>query len=128
MSLDPRFEIKKSTIQGAGKGLFARVELNPGDRVGDFVGLHMNEAELESSEYSDSDYLVWICHDYYIVCDEPHGNHTRFVNHDDSPNCEMIISSRWKTARLEVIERIEPGEELFIDYGPDYWGDHEDED
>jgi SET domain-containing protein len=32
-----------------------------------------------------------------------------------------VVSTRWKTARFEALRRILPGEELFFNYGDDYW-------
>lgn len=33
----------------------------------------------------------------------------------------MIVSTRWKTVRIECIREIFPGDEIFINYGEDYW-------
>ena len=38
-----------------------------------------------------------------------------------SPTPLLVVSSRWKTARFQALRDIEPGEEIFFDYGEDYW-------
>ena len=34
----------------------------------------------------------------------------------------LVVSSRWKTARFEALRAIEPGEEIFFNYGEDLLG------
>ncbi|MCU7801228.1 MAG: SET domain-containing protein-lysine N-methyltransferase, partial [gamma proteobacterium symbiont of Lucinoma myriamae] len=43
------------------------------------------------------------------------------INHSSQPNSQFIVSTRWKTVRIEAMREIQPGEEIFIDYGIDYW-------
>lgn len=43
------------------------------------------------------------------------------MNHSSKPNVRLVVSVRWKTARFEAIRKIKSGEELFFDYGDEYW-------
>ena len=43
----------------------------------------------------------------------------RFVNSDCSPNCDYDFSSDAGVVQLRVKRRINPGEELFVKYGPE---------
>jgi hypothetical protein len=111
------FEVKPSTIPGSGRGLFTRVLLRPGDTVGPYTGEIISDEESEQEPYTSSHYLLWVCRDCTIVGT----NYTRFINHSTDPNVRFIVSTRWKTARVEATREISPGEELFLDYGPYFW-------
>ncbi|XP_075264000.1 uncharacterized protein LOC142355849 [Convolutriloba macropyga] len=45
----------------------------------------------------------------------------RFINSDCSPNCEYDFSSETGIVQLRVKKRINPGEEIFVKYGPDFF-------
>ena len=45
----------------------------------------------------------------------------RFVNSDCSPNCDYDFSSDAGLVQLRVKRRINPGEELFVKYGPEFF-------
>ena len=111
------FEVRPSSIEGCGQGLFSRVKIGPGDTVGPYLGEQITDAQSEQPPYIDSHYLLWICRDCLIVGE----NYTRFINHSEEPNVQFVVSTRWKSARVEALCEIEPGEELFLDYGPDFW-------
>jgi len=115
------FVVEASTIECAGKGLFAKVMVGPGDTVGPYTGLVLTDDEVNSPPYVNSDYVLWVCKDHNIVGEGPKANYVRYINHHDDPNCRIVTSTRWKKVRIEAIKRIRPGEELFIDYGPYYW-------
>lgn len=62
------------------------------------------------------------------------GNYSRFINHDaENPNCEATrwqaksAVNGWRRNRvaLHAIRDIEPGEELFFDYGKTFFNDSE---
>jgi SET domain-containing protein len=42
-------------------------------------------------------------------------------NHSEEPNAEVDIDDETGTYRLLSLRRIRQGEEILIDYGPDYW-------
>ena len=115
------FKVKKSTIKGAGQGLFATEVLRPGDTIGEYTGKVLTDRQANRAPYIESDYMLWVCTDCNILGEGPLANHTRYINHSDRPNSCIVTSTRWKKARIEVVKRILPGQEIFMDYGPDYW-------
>jgi len=115
------FEIRTSTIEGAGLGLFSRVRIEPEDTIGYYTGEVIDDQEFYNPERPFSAYVLWVCRSHIIVGEGPKANYTRFINHSDEPNAFLVVSSRWKTARFEALRVIEPGEEIFFDYGEDYW-------
>jgi len=114
---ESHFEVAPSTIPECGQGLFAGVTLYRGDTVGPYIGEIITDAQSEMEPYIDSHYLLWVCRDCLIVGD----NYTRYVNHSEKPNAHFVVSTRWKKARIEALKRVRPGEEIFIDYGSDFW-------
>lgn len=116
------FEIRKSTIPGAGLGLFSKMAIRKGDTIGPYTGKILTDAQANRAPYVNSLYLVWVCKDCWIYGEPPYANYTRYINHDDRrPNAELITSSRWKKARIAALRNIRPGEEIFFDYGESYW-------
>ena len=115
------FEIKTSSIKGLGKGLFALYPINKGDNIGYYTGVVITDAQSEKEPYISSKYLLWVCKDYLIDGNDKNSNYTRYINHSKKPNAILITSSRWKTARFEATRNIKAGEEIFFNYGDDYW-------
>lgn len=115
------FEIRPSTIVGAGMGLFARVPIAIEDTIGHYTGELITYDELANGRFAGSDYLLGLTSKWLIAGEGPKSNYTRFINHNTDANAYLIVSTRWKTARFEAIRAIEPGEEIFFDYGELYW-------
>lgn len=115
------FEVRTSTIQGAGRGLFSKISIAEGDTIGYYTGKIMDEAEFHREDRPFNAYVLWVCRTHIIDGEGEGSNYTRFINHSDEPNAFLVVSSRWKTARFEALREIEPGEEIFFDYGEDYW-------
>jgi hypothetical protein len=115
------FSIKKSTIKGAGKGLFTKTLIHPGDTIGPYTGKILTDWQTLRKPYIDSVYILTVCHNHNILGEGSESNHTRYINHKEKPNGRIVTSNRWKTARIEAIKMIRPGQEVFIHYGPDYW-------
>lgn len=115
------FEVRVSTIPGAGRGLFAKTRIDLEDTLGYYTGEIITEAELLSGRYSGSDYLLWISKNWIIVGEGAKANYTRFINHSEEPNAYLVVSTRWKTARLECVRPIAPEEEIFFSYGDQFW-------
>jgi uncharacterized protein len=115
------FEVRPSTIEGAGLGLFARVAIAPEETLGYYTGEILTEEELFHPDRPASSYVLWVCRNHIIVGEGPMANYTRFINHSPEPNAFLIVSTRWKTARFEALRHIAPGEEIYFNYGDGYW-------
>lgn len=115
------FEVRPSTIPGAGLGLFAYQPIALEETIGYYAGHVLTQEELWHSPYTGSDYLLYICHNHIIVGEGPQANYTRYINHSENPNAYLIVSTRWKSARFEAIADIAPGDEIFFNYGDIYW-------
>jgi hypothetical protein len=115
------FEIRTSTIEGAGMGLFAKHRIEEEDTIGYYTGEIMTDKEFYDPARPFSAYVLWVCRTHIILGEGPKANYTRYINHDDNPNAFLVTSSRWKTARFEALRTIEAGEEIFFNYGEDYW-------
>ena len=113
------FVIKNSP--GRGKGLFAKVRIKKGETIGYYTGEIIRDWHANREPYRSSLYLLWVCKDYWINGVGPQSNYTCYINHSDKPNAELIVSTRWKTARIESLRTIQPGEEIFYSYGEEYW-------
>lgn len=118
---EENFEVKTSSIPKIGKGLFTKVNLKKGDHIGYYMGKVLSDDQANSNKYVESRYLLWICKDWWIYGEGKESNFTRFINHSNKPNAELVTSVRWKTARFIALKSIKAGEELFFDYGKDYW-------
>lgn len=118
---EEHFEIKTSSIPGIGYGLFTKVNIRKGDTIGYYTGKILTDKQAESPKYVTSKYLLWICKDHWIYGEGKEANYTRYINHSSKPNLELVTSVRWKTARFRAIKNIKAGEELFFNYGKDYW-------
>jgi SET domain-containing protein len=115
------FEVRTSTVEGAGKGLFSKVRIEAEDTIGYYTGEIIDEAEFYNPERPFSAYVLWVSRSHIIVGDGPKANNTRYINHSDAPNVFLVVSTRWKTARFEALKTIRPGDEIFFNYGEDYW-------
>ncbi len=119
--LEEHFLVDDSGIHQAGKGLFSQVLINPGDTIGHYLGEMLTDEQVSQEPYINSDYILWLCTDHNIMAEGSLSNYTRYINHSTDPNSRFVVSTRWKTARVEAIKTILPGEEVFLDYGPAYW-------
>jgi len=113
------FIIKNSP--GRGKGVFAKTMIKKGETIGYYVGEIIRDWHANREPYVSSLYLMWVCKNRWINAVGPKSNYTRYINHGEKPNAELIISTRWKTARIESLRAIKPGQEIFYSYGDEYW-------
>ena len=113
------FIIKNSP--GRGKGVFAKVKIKKGETIGYYTGEIIRDWHSNREPYNSSLYLMYVCKDHWINAVGSRANYTRYINHSFKPNAELIISTRWKTARIESLRTIKPGEEIFYSYGEEYW-------
>ena len=116
------FEVRPSTISKAGNGLFSLAHINLEDTIGYYTGIILDNNDFHDPKCPSSNYFLYLCDNHIILGEGPLANYTRYINHSSKkPNAFLITSTRWKTARLEAIKSISPGEEIFYNYGDDYW-------
>ena len=116
------FEVKTSTIEGAGRACSPRSK-SPKRTRSDITPARSSTTKILSRDRPFNAYILWVCKTHIIDGEGEGSNYTRYINHSNEPNAFLVVSSRWKTARFEALRTIEPGEEIFFDYGDDYWGD-----
>jgi uncharacterized protein len=112
-----RIQVRRSGVHG--KGVYALQPLDKGDTVIEYVGelITWHEAlRLHPSHPDDPN------HTFFFHLDDKHvidagvgGNAARWINHACKPNCEADeVDGR---VFIKALRKIEPGEELFYDYG-----------
>lgn len=124
------FVVKKSQLPGAGKGLFTKKEIKKGERFIEYLGEIITEKELEKRAEQDKyGYGFYInkkkCIDAYNTPEAI----ARYAN--DAKGFSRIKGLRnnccydvWKQRGWIKAERnIKAGEEIFVDYGNEYWKD-----
>ena len=112
-----RIQTRRSGVHG--KGVFALVDLAPGETLIEYTGEIITWTEaLDRHPHDPSDPN----HTFYFHIDEDHvidakygGNSARWINHSCKPNCEADIEDG--RVFIRSLRAIEAGEELFYDYG-----------
>ena len=116
------FLVKRSSIANVGFGLFSFTLIEKNDIIGEYKGEILSDKQSDEEPYVSSKYLLFVCKDYWIYGEGKKSNYTRYINHDgQNPNTRLVISNRWKTARFVANRSIYFGEEIFFDYGDEYW-------
>lgn len=101
-----------------GLGLFTEVPIKKGEYVIEYVGEVITEKEANRR---GGKYLFQTSANRHID-GTTRKNIARYINHSCRPNCDTdIIKGR---IYVETKRTIQPGEELFYDYGKEYWDEH----
>ena len=132
-----KLQIKNSTIENAGKGLFAygnpnEIIFKKNSKICDYNGQLINEETL-NERYGDGDqytapYAIRLHNNKYEDAATVRGigstaNHS---NNRNKINARLSIK-RDNTAQLMSIKNIKGGQEIFIDYGVEYLFQDEDD-
>ncbi len=122
--------VKKSTLPGTGKGLFTKREIKKGERIVEYLGEIITEAELDRRAEKDIyGYAFYIskkkCIDAYFTPKEL----ARYANDAKgltkvkgiNNNCCYVVykNSGW----IKAEKNIKANSELFVAYGAEYWRD-----
>lgn len=128
--MDKNFVVKKSKIPGAGKGLFTKVPFKKGERIIEYLGEIITEAQLDKRAENDIfGYAFFVskrkCIDAYYVPEAlaRYANDAKGLTRVEGlkNNCSYAI---WKNRGWIEAERdIKAGEEIFVSYGAEYWKD-----
>ena len=128
--MHPDFVVKKSSLPGAGKGLFTKRDIKKGERIIEYLGEIVTEAELDRRAEKDVyGYAFYIskkkCIDAYYTPKEL----ARYANDAKgltkikgvTNNCCYVVykNSGW----IKSEKNIKAGSEIFVSYGAEYWKD-----
>lgn len=126
--MHPFLFVKKSTLTGAGKGLFTKRDIKKGERIVEYLGEIVTEAELDRRAENDIyGYAFYIskkkCVDAYFTPKEL----ARYANDAKgltkikgiTNNCCYVVykNSGW----IKAEKNIAAGSEIFVAYGAEYW-------
>jgi SET domain-containing protein len=118
--------IKKSTLPGAGMGLFAKTFIPRGTRIVEYKGRIMNWKDLEEKEWSNG-YLFYVTRNHVINARPYKKSLARYAN--DAKGLvkkkgirnNAVYSTTGRRVFIETTTDIQPGTEILVDYGTDYW-------
>ena len=112
-----RIQVRRSGVHG--KGVYALQKIRRGEIIIEYKGEMITwKQALKRHPHDPKD----PDHTFYFHIDDKHvidakfgGNAARWINHACKPNCESdIVGER---VFIKALRKIEPGEELFYDYG-----------
>lgn len=110
-------QVKRSI---AGLGLFATTTYKRGDFIIEYTGerISTDEANRRGGKY------LFTVTDEITIDGKGRENTARYINHSCTPNAEAERDEDELIIRILAKRRINPGEEIFYDYGKEYWDDH----
>jgi SET domain-containing protein len=112
-----RIQVRRSGVHG--KGVFALQPIAAGERIIEYKGEIISWPEaLRRHPHDPSDPN----HTFYFHIDDQHvidanvgGNAARWINHACDPNCQADETEG--RVFIQALRDLQPGEELFYDYG-----------
>jgi SET domain-containing protein len=112
-----RIQVRRSGVHG--KGVFALQPIAKGDLVIEYRGDVISWPQaLKRHPHDPTDpHHTFFFHidDDHVIDGGSNGNASRWINHSCKPNCEA--DEQDGRVFIKALRRLEPGEELFYDYG-----------
>ena len=127
-----RIVIRRSNIKNAGLGVFANTFLKKGMILGYYKGRVYDAYNLKKEEFAlldKSAYVMAIYKDNEMIsyidssdANKSRSNWTRYINGSKSKKQKPNVTFTQKISRvyIETLRDIKTGEELIVDYGPEY--------
>lgn len=101
----------------SGLGLFALEPIKRGQLIIEYTGerISMDEADRRGGQY------LFIVTDTLVIDGKGREHTARYINHACTPNAEAEHDEEDDRIYIRAKRRIEPGEEITYDYGPDFF-------
>jgi hypothetical protein len=119
--------VKKSTIAGAGQGLFTLKPIKKGTKVASYTGDVLTKPQFEQ-RYGiggHGAYTIQLGKDRFIDARSTQSSVARYANACDKPGgkrpCNCRLTSGAGRAVLRTTKVVPKNSELFTPYGKDYW-------
>ena len=107
-----KYVIKRSTT---GLGMFAQQDIPPQTRILEYLGTRITNAEAERA---DNRYII-VLNETHALDGKDRTNAARYINHSCQPNAAAYTTG--KRVWIWSGQTIKAGEEITIDYGPEYF-------
>lgn len=125
--LDQHLYIKKSTLPGAGKGLFTKVFIPKGTRITEYKGEVVTWKEVEKMADYRNGYVFYFSQKYCIDAWKTKKGVAHFANDAKGivripgvrNNSDYVTEKR--RCYIEAVKDIPARSEILVDYGKEYW-------
>ena len=125
--LDRHLYIKRSSLPGAGKGLFTKHLIPKGMRITEYKGKLVTLKEVEKMTDDRDGYVFYFNNKYCIDAWKTKKGVAHFANDANGivrvegvkNNSEYVTGER--RCYIEATRDIQPGSEVLVGYGGDYW-------
>jgi len=125
--LEKHLYVKKSTLPGAGKGLFTKIFIPKGTRIVEYKGEKLTWKEVEKMSEDRNGYVFFFTNKYVIDAWNNKKALARYANDakgitriDGIKNNTEYVTEK-KRCFIEATRDIAKGSELFVGYGGEYW-------
>jgi SET domain-containing protein len=124
--LEDQLVVKKSSIPGAGKGLFTKKPIRKGAKIVEYKGRISTWKEVDHQK-GNNGYIFYVKRDHVIDASPYKKALARFAN--DARGISKVQgitnNAEYKEYGLKVFivatKNISAGHEILVDYGKDYW-------
>lgn len=117
VGLSPWVEVRASGIKRAGMGVFASRSFKKGHALGAYAGALIG---FDDGVANGGCYALHAGHNR-VLDGAFHGNWTRFMNDGKRGRKRDGCNVEWIGNTFYAQRHIRKGQEMFINYGPDYW-------
>lgn len=125
--LEKSLVVKKSTIPGAGKGLFTKLAIKKGERVIEYKGKLVTWKEVEKMADDRNGYVFHFTNKHCLDAWKTKKSVAHFANdalgitrlEGVRNNCEYVTQK--KRCYIEASKDIPAKAEILVGYGADYW-------
>lgn len=124
--LERHLVVRRSTLKGAGKGLFTRKDIPRGTKIVEYKGKITTWAAVDSHAGMNG-YIYYVNRNHVIDASKGRTSVARYANdarglarvEGVTNNCTYIIEG--VKVYIKSMKRIPAGSELFVGYGKEYW-------
>jgi hypothetical protein len=114
-------EVRPSTISGAGLGMFASVDIEKGETISRYTGTPITVDDNAASTEHAKDYTMKISAAECLVSTHGATTLTHYANHQPNARANAMFRQSGDGVFLVAKKKIGAGEEIFVDYGDEYW-------
>lgn len=125
--LEKKMTIKKSTLPGAGKGLFTKVFIPKGTRIVEYKGKIVTWKEVEKMADDRNGYVFFFNNKYCIDAWKTkkgiahYANDARGIVRLDGVGNNAEYVTEKKRCYIEAVKDIPANSEILVGYGAEYW-------